>query len=287
MRAVLFLLFVSLLFGSGSVQAQSSVRDIQDEPLHWAFASLMGTGWYRVDGSQRTFIYQHTFRQTLRESSLSPGGDDRTIGINIRYDGTIGIHSIGDLLDFPEADDFSTLSFSPGIEFDIPINEDWYLRPFANVGGGTALDADVWAWLFYGGVKSRYFFDKEKQWALLNGLYYAGFDPNEGRSQDMTGLFTGVEYTHPLSRLPGYGHPVNMHWQLGYDYFVDSAQFGLGEDGVQPLESAWQLGLSISRSDRPFRIWFVEFDRLGLTYSIGEGGKFRAITLVTEAWFDK
>ena len=103
----------------------------------------------------------------------------------------------------------------------------------------------------------------------------------------MTGIFTGIENTRNINITRKSEETTHLHLQLGYEYFVGTADFGLGGRSVQPVEDAFQIGISVSRPDRPFRIWFMEFDRLGLTYSIGEDGKFRAVTLATKSWFRK
>ncbi|MGB5489024.1 MAG: hypothetical protein WBN06_16660, partial [Lysobacterales bacterium] len=66
------------------------------EPVHWAYSSFFGTGWYQVEDTRSVFVVKAPIRQTLRTSSLTESGS-RKLGVEIRYPVTVGLHDIEDL----------------------------------------------------------------------------------------------------------------------------------------------------------------------------------------------
>lgn len=253
-----------------------------EEPIHWALASVVGTGWYRVSGERDAFIFSLSPRQVLRETR--PGGrETRQNGLWINYDAAIGLYDIDAAPGVLSPDNLSTVSFTPGIEAEFPVNERWTLRSYANLGWGTAIGDGESAWIWYAGIKSRYRLGSSKgNWSLLNGLYYAGFSPDGGSSRDMTGLFAGVEFSHALRKDSAY----RLHWHLGYTALEDSVAFVLRGETPRTIGDTAELGLAISRPDDPFALWFLKFDRLGLKYSFDTDGEFKSISLTVGSWLD-
>ena len=89
------------------------------------------------------------------------------------------MHKLDDLGDFLVFDNFATVRFTPGVHVDIPVTEKWHLRPYVHAGWGTETKSTDSAWIYYGGVRSRYRLGSGKaDWALLNAVNYAGYNPD-------------------------------------------------------------------------------------------------------------
>ena len=265
----------------------TSVLSQDFEPIHWSYSSFFGTGWYNIEDARSVFALQVPFRQTLRESSFS-GSRERIVGIEIRYPLTIGLHDVEDLGGIVENDNFGTIAFAPGIELEIPINQRWYLRPFAHVGWGRELEKGESAWVYYAGIKSRYIFPAKKyEWSLLNSLYYAGYSPDEGRSDHLAVAQLGVELRHPLGQAKLAGRPVDLHWNLIYTFLGNELHFNLPDGSFDPIEDQLEFGLAMSFRDGPYKLWFFNVHRLGLGYRVSSSGQFTAITLHMRSWFTK
>ena len=201
------------------------------EPIHWAYSSFFGTGWYQVKDARSVFVLRVPPRQTLRKSFISDAGE-RQVGMEIRYPLTVGLHDLEDLGDLIEDDNFGTVSFVPGVEFEIPVTSRWYLRPFVNFGWGTELESGESAWIYYAGIKSRYTFPAGKhEWSLLNSLYYAGYSPDEGRSDHLATADLGVEFRQALSAFTLNSRPVDLHWSLMYSFMGNELHFNLAHSG--------------------------------------------------------
>ncbi|MDX2417923.1 MAG: hypothetical protein QNK19_10735, partial [Xanthomonadales bacterium] len=257
------------------------------EPVHWAYSSFFGTGWYQVEDTRSVFVVRVPIRQTLRTSSLTESGS-RKLGVEIRYPVTVGLHDIEDLGGIIENDNFATASLTPGVELEIPINPRWYLRTLAHVGWGSDLRNDDSAWIYYAGIKSRYTFPARKyQWSLLAGLFYAGYTPDEGRSDHLAVAQVGTELRQPLNKVTFHGEPVDLHWTFMYSFLGNELHFNLPDGTFDPIQDQVEFGIQLSLRNRPFKFWFFDIHRLGVGYQFSTSGQFTAITLSMNSWFRK
>ena len=257
------------------------------EPVHWAYSTFFGTGWYQIGDNRSVFVLRVPPRQTLRESGFKDTGE-RKIGVEIKYPLTLGMHSIDDIPGIIQTDNFGTVSFTPGVELEIPINEKWSLRTFANVGWGKDLEAGDSVWIYYTGIKSRYTFEGEKfDWALLNGLYYAGYTPDKGSSDRLAAAQLGVEFRQPLKNMTLAGHAVDLHYNLMYSFLGNDLHFGLPDGGFDVVEDQLEVGIALSFRSRPYKLWFFNVRRLGVGYKFTSEGDFKAITFSMRSWFTK
>ncbi len=279
-------LVLSLALFSSTGHAQESLQDERPEPAHWAFASIIGTGWYELDGGRSAFILTATPRQHIHEAGFTDSGE-REMGFYINYDAAIGVFDL-DIPELIDSDNFSTVSFTPGLGLEIPVTPDWYLRAFGNVGWGTSIGDGTSAWIYYAGLKSRFRFGgPDKNWSLLNGLFYAGINPDGGQAQSVSGLFTGLEFSHSIPAARENASNFRLHWQLGYTLIEDQVRVATQGQSYQSIGNTAEIGVAISRPERPFSFWFMEFDRVGATYSVDSRGNFEALTLNFTSWFDK
>ena len=276
-----------LLLTFASFESAANEAKVIFEPVHWAYSSFFGTGWYQVEGARSVFVVRAPIRQTLRKSSLDKSGKDK-LGIEIRYPVTVGLHDIEDIGGIIENDNFATASFTPGVELEIPINERWYLRTLAHVGWGSDLRNNDSAWIYYAGIKSRYVFPARKyQWTLLNALYYAGYTPDEGRSDHLAVAQIGAEFRQPLNKATIKGEPLDLHWTLMYSFLGNELHFNLPDGTFDPIGDQIEVGLQMSLRNRPFKLWFLNIHRVGVGYQFSSDGQFTAITLSMNSWFRK
>ena len=276
-------LFGILLLTAITVHAQDSgpsvQGDVPDAPVHWALASFFGTGWYQVSANRSVYVLRIPPRQTVRESSLSPSGE-RTIGIEIKYPVTLGYNQVDELPDFIDFDNFGTASFTPGIELEIPVTERWYLRPNAHFGWGAETETDSSAWIFYGGIKSRFTPGNSRiDWSLLNAINYAGYRPDR-RDVAYTGSFmTGFEVRQPLKFINWGGGGWRLNWHIKYSYLFDKLNFYVDDNTTQSIRDEWELGLALSQGNQNLKIWFVEFEHIGLALRWSSDSDYRAIAI--------
>lgn len=254
-----------------------SMAEDQLPSTHWAFSAFFGSGWYQISENQNVFIVRIPPKQTLRNSSLVSG--KRTIGIELHYPVSIGLNDVNDFGGLIEQDNFATFSFTPGVELEIPVTEKWSLRPLIHAGWGTESKAGHSAWIYYAGVKSRYTPGGSPiDWSLLNSLYYAGHSRQEGESDALASVMLGAEIRQPLAWRDSSGNQLNLDAHLTYSKLLDQAEFAQPRRLSENVNDQWEIGLALRRSGKPLRIWFVEFEHIGLAYRWSSDGDYRAIT---------
>lgn len=275
------LMLIFMLGDSGYLRAEEP----DFEPIHWAYSSFFGTGWYQVQDSRSVFVMRMPIRQTLRKSSLSESGD-RELGIEIKYPLTLGLHDVDDIGGILETDNFGTVSFAPGVTLEIPINKRWYMRTFAHVGWGKELNTGESAWIYYAGVRSRYALPGKKyDWYLLNSLYYAGYAPDRGRSDHLAVAQLGAELRQPLSKATLFGQNIDLHWSLMYSFLGHELHFNLPDGNFDPIDDQFEVAVAMSLRDGPYKFWFFKVHRLGIGYQFSSNGQFKAITFSMRSWF--
>jgi len=250
-----------------------------EEQVHWAVGAFFGTGWYKVDDNRSVFVLRMQPRQQVRDPSLDEQGQRRW-GIEIVYPLSLGLSKLEDIPDFIEFDNYATLSFTPGVQLEVPVNTRWSLRPFANLGLGWEIESQDRALIAYGGLKSRYRLSEGRlRWSLLNGIYYAGYRPEfEDRGQ-YGALMAGLELNQPSDRLRLQGDALDLNWHLTYHWYFDRLNFHSDADTFASFRDQWELGLAIGKRDRPLELGFMSFEQIGLAYRWSSDGHFNAITV--------
>ena len=284
MRVPVILLVLCLLPSSALAQLKGAEPEKQ---VHWASAAFFGTGWYRVDDNRKTFIFRIPWRQEVRTAGWDDDGE-RKLGIEIIYPVSLGVHSLDELPDFLEFDNYGTITFTPGVAVEIPVTDRWDLRPYAHYGIGYEDTSGEWAQIYYGGINSRYLLNERDglHWNLLNAVSYAGYKPEyKNRGQYGTAM-VGLEAKQRLEGFEFAGAPAWINWHLTYDYMFDNLNFHVSEEEVVTIRDQWEFGVALSRGDRKIKIWFLEFEQLGLSYKLSSNGKYRALSFNLRSRFD-
>jgi len=262
------------------LQAQSVPQEPEPEKqVHWALAAFFGTGWYQVDENRSAFIFRIPPRQTVRQSGWHEDGK-RKLGVEIQYPLALGIHQLDDIPDFIEFDNYGTITFTPGVQVEIPINRKWYLRPYAHIGAGYEKESGEWAGIWYGGLKSRYLLGESDRlrWSLLNGIYYAGYKPEFEDRGGYASIMAGLEFNQPMGRFKLGGDQVFLNWHVTYNYLIDRLNFHVDEDRVESIDDQWEIGLALGKGSQGVKIWFITFEHVGLSYKWSSNGHFKAIS---------
>ena len=55
---------------------------------------------------------------------------------------------------------------------------------------------------------------------------------------------------------------------------------------VKPISDQWEVAIAFGKRDKRMKIWFMNFDRLGLGYRTSSNGNLRGITFVFRSIFD-
>jgi len=242
--------------------------------------AFFGTGWYQVDDNRSVFIFRIPPRQTVRQAGFD-GNGKRKLGVEIQYPLSFGLHRFDDIPDFINFDNYGTVTFTPGVQVEIPINKDWSLRPYAHIGAGYERESDKWAGIWYGGLKSRYLLGESDRlrWSLLNAVYYAGYKPEFEERGRYGSIMAGLEFNQPLGNLEIGGDPIRLNWHVTYNYLFDKLNFHIEEDRFESIQDQWEIGLALAKSNKNMKIWFMSFEHIGLSFKTSSNGAYKAISI--------
>lgn len=282
-----FALVFALVFalGPGGLFAQEQ-PPAEPEPIHWALASLFGTGWYTIDGNREVYVLRAPMRLTLRETEFGGETGSKT-GIDFHFPATLGYHRVDEIGDFLEPENFSTLSITPGVEFEIPVTRDFWLRPFVMAGYGAGGTDTEEVWLLNAGVKSRYRIERDRgNWDLLANLYWAGYREITGdRSDGLGGLLLGVE-RQGLFELGNY--EANVH--LSYTHLGRALEYvapvGPRRE-LKSLDDFLTIGFAFAPKGRQFDFVLYRPYQLGIAFEFDPDGDYFAVKFNSRSWFTR
>lgn len=285
---VLFVFFCGAI-SQALLVTSAHAQDPEASPVHWAYSSYFGTGWYRIKDDRDVYVLRAAPHWMFREASLDESGE-RTIGVNFRLALAAGLDSLA-LDDIPGAiatDNLATLSVTPGVEVTVPMNTRWTLRPYASIGWGKLLSNSESAWTYWAGIKSRYGFSKGKlDWALINALGYVGYTPSEGSGEGFWPVMTGLDFDYPLSDHKSGEEQLFVSWHGTYTRFANDLNLDVVTGSSASITDQWELGLSFHKEKSPFKILWFGFERLGLAYRFSSSGDLKGVSLVFQSVFDR
>jgi len=257
----------------------SAAETPEVQPIHWAYASFLGTGWYDVDGNRQVFVLRVPPRWYFRDSSIDDSGQ-RQLGIEFHFPVTFGLHKLDDIGDFIDFNNIGTVSFNPGVEIEYPVTKRWYLRAYGHLGWGTEIDSSENALIYDAGVKSRYTFERGKlDWAVVNTIFFAGFNTDDRKAESLGGMLASLDFAYPINLGSKSGKALRLEWDISYRWYQNKLSFQRPIPPPDKVINEWEIGLAIARRDGPIKIWFLNFQHLGLSYRFNSNGSYRAITV--------
>jgi hypothetical protein len=156
------------------------------------------------------------------------------------------------------------------------------------VGWGTLLNGSGSAWTYWAGVRSRYGFQTgELQWALINSFTYVGHKPSDGSSEDFQPMMAGLELDHRLFHTQVDDQQLFLAWHATYTSYEHELDMKLRDGSPLPITDQWEFGLALRKKDKPIKLWWFSFDRLGLAYSVSSSGELKGISFVFRSVFDR
>lgn len=271
---ILFVLsFVLIAVSSDNSKAQGS----GEVRVNFAYAFQLGFGSYDIGGLDVRVIkfpISHTFElpqfEKLRIRLNSPIYYGR-----FKFEGTTpeGLRITAEQ---------NVLSYIPGIELQYEVLENWYLKPFGNVGiawsitdksrpAGLVNSDSSTIYIYTVGMKSLYeIFWKDFKFSIGNALLWAGnttFD--EGTPDESYGaLENGFEILHPLGfSIKGFEPDASAFFV--YYRFLPDAEFSRFLKAPLKVENQYEIAGTIG-SAKPFKLWFINNPRIGVGYRFGD-----------------
>ena len=249
--------------------------DRVDGVADYAYSVFVGTGKYSIQ-DRTIYIFRAPLEFDLYEIDTKT---NKQLDLKLLIPVAIGVTNFEKLDELPELDvsDIQTLSFAPGLELSVPLNEHWQIKPFAQVGYGMDAKSDSESFIWGTGARTRATYGEASRWLVGGEFLWAGNNPSgSAATTSFSRLGLGVEYKIP-SNLVIFNRAISWHLRAFQWYFSDAVIF---KEPVLPfkLNHATEVGVSFGL-DRPIRILGYDFTQLGVGYEWSDG--FEAVTFFT------
>jgi hypothetical protein len=232
---------------------------------------MFGSGVYRLSDGTEARIVRLALSKWLGDGSAE---GERRFRYRVLFPLTLGVQNLDDE-DLPpgrEGDSVEHVAFLPGIEFEFPATERWTLRARGQVGWGKELEgAEQAAPMAAFGVRSRLAWQNAPgRPAMINGLLWAGFDPDQGERRSLLRITHALEFDIPVPRWEFREATMHLRPHVLRDwYFRPPDVLSFGDDEFEHVESEWQLGVAAGR-EGGFEILGFEFDSVGIAYRFSD-----------------
>jgi hypothetical protein len=258
------------LAGRAKAQQQQQQQDDDvdhqggDVTVNYVYAAQLGFGGYRVGGLS-VEVYTLPLAYTLPEAVA---GWDLTLYLPLQY-GHYHFKTNFNGLELTASAD--TLAAIPGVGLEIPLLPGWTLSPYGEWGFGTPLEGGQTAYIYGVGVSSLY----EWPWrsfrlGLGTGFSYAGNKEFHGGQGEAFGdVKNGVEARHPLGFTVKHLTPDAGVFFVEH-HFLPDAKFSRFDQPPLTVVDQYEFGLSFG-SSTPIGLWFLEGQRIGVSYRFGDG----------------
>jgi hypothetical protein len=245
--------------------------------FNWYYATSFGTGVYQFNDTTVTAL-NLPFKYTMREPSETDWGWRLQMPVTMAF-ANLDVTNV----DFSQASTINLMGVMvlPGAEIVIPLQRNWRLTGFANLGGTWDVDTRTSALVYRAGVSTRYRVPglREPEIELGLKLLNAGYGTSGEYGNPINQGSLGVVGSLALPGAPQDARQIRLgaHW-IGTNYFTQ-VRFR-GQAGYTELHSEYEAGLSLIF--RPgFELLGARWDRMGLGYVKAANG-LRGVRLTTE-----
>ena len=264
------LLAAAVLMLAALSPAPSHAQGAQNGTFHYAFATQMGSGIYRVNG--RT-IQLYRLNVPIRFFEAKRG--ERDFGLVLRMPLIFGFYNfkLPDIVDTEVPENFGVLALVPALEFEIPARDNWWLGPFGGFGIGKDFQGNEVNWIYSVGLRSLAIWPVGKaNLRLGNRLVYTGYLRRDfAFVDDLMFLESGVDIRQAFNAsIFGYQLDASLYG-INYLYFVSPDLLRNINDQVD-LRTEWEVGTTFG-TVKDWRILGIKMPRLGIGYRFGSGAE--------------
>ncbi|MFV2004193.1 MAG: hypothetical protein ACC650_03260 [Gammaproteobacteria bacterium] len=229
---------------------------------NYSFASYLGTGFYTTSG-QKVFVLQLPLDYTIKPIT------DTEAGVLLKLPLTIGFINFEniDIEQLPDANDLTTLTFLPGIEYQYPVTPDWTVAPFADYGFARDFNNDENVLIVGAGVKSYLDFHFEDSMLTLGNRYLYARERSQSTANDSdySMIETGLNYR--MTSIYSYENGP-LYSNLYYINFYYPNNLVFFERTPNPIRVGIEHEIGITFSNMPDFLFF-EKPQLGLGVRFG------------------
>ncbi len=255
--------------------ASSQTQEV--DPINYAFARYLGTGFYRSSGRSVWVLTVPVSFELEQPRNGAPG-------IEFRIATTLGFYDFSgwDIVEGSLPDQVGTLSVLPGVMAHYPITERWTLSPFVDIGIGHNFSGGELTYIHGIGLRSAFEFDRgDYDYLLGNRLLFAG---NSATNTETAGNFSTLETlieVQPPFAVDFAETPVDFSFYLANFLYSDLEVLDV-INGENTFDVQWEFGLTAGPRHEA-EVLGITVPRVGLGYRYSQG--FYAIRLFLDRPF--
>lgn len=250
----------------------SPPREAELPEANFAFAHRLGTGVYEISG-RTVQVYSLPFEWRLRERQAAGEGREARAGLTLTLPVTLGFFDfrLEDMLESGLPSDIATLSFVPGLRWDLEVGRDWQLQPFVEAGIARDRSSDLRSRVAtVGATADRYRSSPSGTLRVHHAFEYAHAAVHGLPADDFALWVSGVEVVRPLPVQPG---------RRAFDWApYAAARWYADPPGVPLLANATSRGVTRLQGEigvsfgavEPLRVGGVALPRIGLGWRFGD-----------------
>lgn len=171
---------------------------------------------------------------------------------------------VGDLVERIE-----TVTIYPGVEFQVPIGDRWFLRPYVEVGVISAFGDRGSEEIYTAGTKWRVELGGDTvRWRLGGEGTFSVGTTTDGDRVDFMDIAIGPEMSVPLGFEVG-GRAADLAPYAIYRRFT-GLEIPIPDREPASLEEQYEVGFSFGTSPR-HEVWGIPMPRFGVSYRFGDG----------------
>lgn len=255
--------------------ASSETQEV--DPINYAFARYLGTGFYRSSGRNVWVLTVPVSFDLEQPRNGAPG-------IEFRIAMTLGFYDFAgwDIVEGSLPDQVGTLSVLPGVMAHYPITTQWTLSPFVDIGIGHNFSGGELTYIHGMGLRSAFEFGHgDIDYLLGNRLLFAG---NSATNTETAGNFSTLETlieVQPPFAVELAKSSVDFSVYLANFLYSDLEILDL-TNGENTLDVQWELGLTAGPREKA-EVLGITVPRVGLGYRFSQS--FYAIRLFLDRPF--
>jgi hypothetical protein len=255
-----YLLIAAVLAGYFLIVSPVGATDESEDVINYAYSSWIGSGFYKVD-DRTVYLLRGPFSYTLREA------DSENWGLSLLFPATIGFHDFSD-----GEDNQATVTFVPGVQFDFPVLENWWLKPFGQFGFGKDFSGSDIAWIYGVGIKSLATFEIRNS-ELDFGTAFTRADQSQsggGSDSGFSMVDIGLNSRWPTN-ITLFDRKSDLNLYFVYTEFVNDLNFERAQKDNKTIHRLYKFGIALSSEEKYPVLGLFDLRGGGLDVTFGDG----------------
>lgn len=249
-------MLTALCLQAGLARAVNESEDI----INYAYSNWIGSGFYKID-DRTVYMLRAPFSYTLREA------DSENWGLALLFPATIGFHN------FSEGEDNqATFTFVPGVRFDYPVLDNWWLKPFGQFGFGKDFSGSDIAWIYGAGIKSLATFEVAHSELDFGTAFTWAAQSQSGGGSDsgFSMVDIGLNSRWPTD-ITVFDRKADLNLYFVYTEFVNDLNFERAEKDNKNFQRLYKFGLALSSKDKFPVLGLFDLRGGGIDVTFGDG----------------